>query len=63
MVNKTVFARIDRPSGVVSFVPPRDSPTVLTEWTHDVNKLLGLIEQTTHLIAKEEMVHKIAQAM
>ncbi|KAJ9078959.1 proteasome regulatory particle subunit, variant 2 [Entomophthora muscae] len=63
VVSKTVFARIDRPSGVVSFVPPRDSPTVLTEWTHDVNKLLGLIEQTTHLIAKEEMVHKIAQAM
>ncbi|KAI9292858.1 hypothetical protein K502DRAFT_343605 [Neoconidiobolus thromboides FSU 785] len=63
VVKKTIYARIDRPAGIVSFVKPRNTVEVLGDWTSDVNSLLNLIEQTTHLISKEEMVHKISQTM
>jgi 26S proteasome regulatory subunit N5 len=59
VVSKTIYAKIDRPSGIVNFQAPKDANTILNEWTHDINKLLSLVEKTNHLIAKEEMVHKI----
>ncbi|KAJ1948460.1 proteasome regulatory particle subunit [Linderina macrospora] len=63
VVDGSVFARIDRPAGLVSFIKPRDGEEQLNEWASDVNKLLGLVEKTTHLIAKEEIVHKISRAI
>lgn len=56
--SKTVFAKIDRPSGIVRF-NTQDQQTatrgeaVLNEWNNDVGKLLGLVEKTVHLIQKE----------
>ncbi|KAI8319746.1 hypothetical protein GQ54DRAFT_299094 [Martensiomyces pterosporus] len=63
VVDGTIYARIDRPAGIVSFVKPRDGEEQLNEWASDVSKLLGLVEKTTHLIAKEEIVNKIARAI
>lgn len=64
VTSKTVYARIDRPRGCVSFVPASKGPTkVLNEWSADVNSLLQLISKTTHLIAKEDMVQSIALAL
>ncbi|ORY01231.1 PCI-domain-containing protein [Basidiobolus meristosporus CBS 931.73] len=63
VVSKTIYARIDRPAGIISFSAPKDPNQVLNDWSHDVNSLLGLIEKTTHLINKEEMVHKITKAL
>jgi hypothetical protein len=57
IVDKTVHGRIDRPAGIVDFRPPQDANGVLTAWSSSVDTLLGLVELTSHLIAKEEMVH------
>ncbi|KAI9817083.1 MAG: hypothetical protein M1826_001665 [Phylliscum demangeonii] len=53
---KTVYARIDRPAGVVSFAKPRMPDDVLNEWSSDMKSLLGLLERIDHLITKEEMM-------
>jgi 26S proteasome regulatory subunit N5 len=56
---KTVFAKIDRPAGVVSFAKPRDADDILNEWSFNMKSLLGLLERIDHLITKEEMMARI----
>lgn len=56
---KTIYARIDRPAGVVSFAKPRDADDVLNEWSGNMKSLLGLLERIDHLITKEEMMARI----
>ncbi|KAI9626728.1 hypothetical protein KEM48_010191 [Puccinia striiformis f. sp. tritici PST-130] len=57
--SKTVFAKIDRPSGIVRFITQdhlanrRGGEAILNQWNNDVGKLLGLVEKTVHLIQKE----------
>ncbi|KAJ2758514.1 proteasome regulatory particle subunit, partial [Coemansia sp. BCRC 34490] len=63
VVAGSIYARIDRPSGVVSFAKPRDGEEQLNAWASDVNRLLALVEKTTHLIAKEEIVSKISRTI
>ncbi|KAJ2157528.1 proteasome regulatory particle subunit [Coemansia sp. RSA 552] len=63
VVDGTIYARIDRPAGVVNFAKPREGEEQLNGWASDVGKLLSLVEKTTHLIAKEEIVNKIARAI
>ncbi|KAJ1741238.1 proteasome regulatory particle subunit [Coemansia sp. RSA 1086] len=63
VVSGTIYARIDRPAGIVTFAQPREGEEQLNAWASDVNKLLSLVEKTTHLISKEEIVNKIAQAI
>ena len=31
---------------------------LLNDWSHNITDLMGLVMKTTHLINKEEMVHK-----
>ena len=52
VTSKTVYAKIDRPAGIVDFVKPKKGDEVLNEWSSDVGKLMGLIEKSCHLIAK-----------
>jgi hypothetical protein len=47
-----VYAKIDRPAGLVNFVAPRSNDAVLNDWSSDVDKLMSLIEKSCHLIAK-----------
>lgn len=54
-----IYARMDRPAGLVSFIKRQDPNDVLNEWRGNVNKLLDLVESTTHLINRENMVYKI----
>ncbi|KAJ3022751.1 26S proteasome non-ATPase regulatory subunit 12 [Thoreauomyces humboldtii] len=56
VVKKTIWARIDRPAGIVSFQARKDPNTALNEWSTNISSLLELIVKTTHLITKEEMV-------
>jgi len=56
---KTIYARIDRPAGIVSFAKPRDADDVLNEWSGNMKSLLGLLERIDHLITKEEMMARI----
>eukprot|EP00128_Syssomonas_multiformis_P004855 Colp12_sorted_trinity150504_noHs@35410 len=60
VTNKTVFARIDRPAGVVSFEQKKDPNNILNDWSNSINTMMRLLEQSTHLITKEEMVHASA---
>ena len=58
VVSKTVEAKIDRLDGIVDFQREKDPNEMLNEWSHNISDLLGLVMKTTHLINKEEMVHK-----
>ncbi|GAA6008822.1 hypothetical protein JCM11491_003795 [Sporobolomyces phaffii] len=62
VTSKTVWAKIDRPAGVVNFVKPKKGDEVLNEWSSDVGKLMGLIEKSCHLIAKENAVNAALKA-
>ncbi|GAM22889.1 hypothetical protein SAMD00019534_060640 [Acytostelium subglobosum LB1] len=57
--NKTIFARIDRPAGIIQFVPPKDTSTILNGWASDISSLLELVEKTNHLIQREFMMNKV----
>lgn len=59
VTSKTIYARIDRPAGVVSFAKPRDADDVLNEWSGNMKGLLDLLERIDHLITKEEMMARI----
>jgi len=59
VTSKTVFAKIDRPAGIVVFRPPKDASDTLNVWSHDISELMGLLNKTTHLITKEQMVHQL----
>ena len=62
VVNKTIYARIDRPAQVVTFEKKRDADEVLNEWSGNMKSLLGLLERIDHLITKEEMMARIQPA-
>lgn len=57
VTKKMVYARIDRPRGIVSFQKPHNTNAMLTDWSADVGELLKLVETSCHLINKERMVH------
>ncbi|CAG0893715.1 unnamed protein product [Cyprideis torosa] len=58
VVNGTVEAKTDRPTGIVSFTSNKSPEGTLQEWSSNLNMLMKLVNKTTHLINKEEMVHK-----
>ena len=45
VVSGTVWARIDRPAGVVNFRAKRDAEEVMNDWSSDMQKLLGHVEK------------------
>lgn len=53
VVSKTIYARVDRPAGIISFQVKKDANQVLNDWSSDINSLLNLVEKTCHLISKE----------
>ncbi|XP_057311225.1 26S proteasome non-ATPase regulatory subunit 12-like [Hydractinia symbiolongicarpus] len=59
VTSKTVFAKIDRPAGIVVFRPPKEAGDTLNEWSRDISELMNLLNKTTHLITKEKMVHQL----
>lgn len=52
VTDKTIYARIDRPAGVVNFKQKKNPTDVLNSWTNDIDKMLGLVEKTSHLVSK-----------
>ena len=54
--NGTLYAKIDRPKDIVRFMKKRSEEEVLTDWASDIKELLGLVETTSYLIQKENMV-------
>ncbi|CAH0564016.1 unnamed protein product [Brassicogethes aeneus] len=62
VVSKSVQAKTDRMSGVVHFQQGKDASDILNDWARDLSSLMQLVNKTTHLINKEECVHKHLQA-
>jgi 26S proteasome regulatory subunit N5 len=60
VTSKALYARIDRPAGVVTFKKPQKPNELLNDWSGDISKLLNLVESTCHQIHKETMVHNLA---
>jgi 26S proteasome regulatory subunit N5 len=46
VVSGTVWARIDRPAGIVNFRNRQSAEDVMNDWSSDMQKLLGLVEKT-----------------
>ena len=46
VVGGTVFAKTDRPTGIVSFRAKRSAEDVMNDWSSDMQKLLSLVEKT-----------------
>jgi len=60
LVSKNViFAKMDRPTGVVVFQKRQDPNEVLNNWSSNISSLLEILEKTTHLISREVMVHNV----
>jgi len=51
----SVYAKIDRPEDIIRFSEPKSPEVVLSDWSADIDKLLHMVETTTHLINKEKM--------
>jgi len=51
-----LYAKIDRPKDIVRFAKKRCEEEVLSDWAADIKELLGLVDETTYLIQKENMV-------
>ncbi|XP_042239997.1 26S proteasome non-ATPase regulatory subunit 12-like [Homarus americanus] len=58
VVSGTVIARMDRLEGVVNFGTTPEHSQLLNSWSDSLHHLMALVNKTTHLINKEEMVHK-----
>lgn len=58
VTNQTVTAKTDRPAGIVNFGIRKDPSQVLNDWSENLSSLMKLVNNTTHLINKEQMLHK-----
>lgn len=57
--SRQLFARIDRPTGIIQFKANQKETQLIQGWSDQINSLLTKVESTTHLINKENMIHKI----
>merc|ERR1719195_456241 len=55
--SKFVYAKIDRPAGEIKFGQKQIYTDRLNDWSNNITKMLDLVENTCHLIQKEQMVH------
>ena len=46
VVSKTIWARIDRPSGIINFRQEQTAEDVMNDWSSDMQRLLGYVEKT-----------------
>jgi 26S proteasome regulatory subunit N5 len=56
VTSKFLYARIDRPAGILTFGERESAEQKLNGYQADINKLLSLVEDSCHLIQKENMV-------
>lgn len=59
MSEGSIYAKIDRPAKLISFLRPLSPEEQLSNWSADISQLLRLVETTCHLINKENMIHKV----
>lgn len=61
VINKDLWARVDRIDGIVTFAKKKDSTQQTQEWATGIDHVLGQVTAACHLIQKEYMVHGITQ--
>ncbi|XP_038068360.1 26S proteasome non-ATPase regulatory subunit 12-like isoform X1 [Patiria miniata] len=61
VIKKTIYAKVDRLDGIVNFSPAKDPNEILNNWSGNLNELMQLVNKTTHLINKEEMLHQLTR--
>lgn len=59
VVHKAVYAKIDRPAGIIVFGGSQAPDSILNEWSTNTSKLLDLVEKSCQQIQKESMQYKI----
>lgn len=59
VVAAALYAKIDRPAGVVRFAKRQDPDDLLNKWSNNLAKLLEVVERSCQQIQKESMVHKV----
>jgi len=59
VTSKVIYAKINRPEGIVNFKKFKTPETKLNEWGTDIKSLLNLVEKGTHYIQRENMIHHI----
>lgn len=59
VTGKQLYAKIDRPAGIVVFKKQESANDLLNVWSNDIKSLLDLVEKSCHLIYKENIAHKI----
>ncbi|OON13734.1 PCI domain protein [Opisthorchis viverrini] len=59
VVGKTITAKIDRLEGIVHFTVPKTPTEILNDWSYNTKCLMTLINQATHLINKERVLHSM----
>lgn len=45
----SVWAKIDRPKGIVTFRKRQEPNDQLNDWSHNINELLGLLEKVREI--------------
>jgi 26S proteasome regulatory subunit N5 len=58
VVDKQIWAKVDRLEGVVNFTPTKHPNEVLNDWSSNINKLMASVCKVNHLINKEQMIHQ-----
>ncbi|KAF0278152.1 hypothetical protein FOG50_00995 [Hanseniaspora uvarum] len=58
--NNQITAKINRPLGIINFIPfANDNKNIITQWTDNLELLLNHIDVIDNLIDKEKIVHGI----
>ena len=57
VTDKMIFARIDRLSGIIRFKEKETANSMLNDWRSNIEELLELVDNTTHQIDKEQVIH------
>jgi len=61
VVSGSVYAKIDRPHGIVVFQKIQTASEHLNAWVNDIDSLLKIVENSCHLIERENMIYKLNQ--
>ncbi|CRG99039.1 26S proteasome regulatory subunit p55, putative [Plasmodium relictum] len=56
--NKFLIAKIDRLYGIIKFGQKNNPENLLNNWSSQINQILDLLEESSHLIQKERMLHE-----
>jgi 26S proteasome regulatory subunit N5 len=59
VVAGNMYARIDRPDGIIRFNHKKTGTEIMNAWNNDITQLLDLVETVGHLINKEQVVQRI----